>query len=178
MRRLCECSSSAKIYDTAHIANHLKIKKNIKIGDFSHVLGELLTFSHGGCVEIGSYCYIGEGVRIWSAKKIVIGDRVLISHGVNIFDNLTHPVSAIKRHQQFVHIMTKGHPDNIDLSEEDTIIGNDVWIGCMAIILKGVTIGEGAVIGAGSVVTKDVPPYTINGGNPARVIRVIPPNER
>jgi Acetyltransferase (isoleucine patch superfamily) len=51
-------------------------------------------------------------------------------------------------------------------------IGNDVWIGASAIVLKGVSIGDGAVIGAGSVVTKDVPPYAIVGGNPARIIRM------
>jgi acetyltransferase-like isoleucine patch superfamily enzyme len=58
------------------------------------------------------------------------------------------------------------------------IIGNSVWIGVNSTILKGVTIGEGSVVGAGSVVTKDVPPWTIVAGNPARVIREIPENER
>ena len=58
------------------------------------------------------------------------------------------------------------------------IIKKGVWIGARSIVLKGVTIGEGAVIGSGSVVTKDIPPYTINAGNPARVIRYIPPDER
>ncbi|MGZ4106010.1 MAG: DapH/DapD/GlmU-related protein, partial [Tumebacillaceae bacterium] len=50
-------------------------------------------------------------------------------------------------------------------------IGNNVWIGCRVMILKGVTIGDGAVIAAGSVITKDVPPYTVVGGNPARVLK-------
>jgi acetyltransferase-like isoleucine patch superfamily enzyme len=57
-------------------------------------------------------------------------------------------------------------------------INDRVWIGFNSIILKGVTIGEGGIVGAGSVVTKDVPPYTIVAGNPARVIREIPIDER
>ena len=57
-------------------------------------------------------------------------------------------------------------------------IKNKAWIGFNSIILKGVTIGEGAIVGAGSVVTKDVPPYTIVAGNPARIIREIPEHER
>lgn len=53
----------------------------------------------------------------------------------------------------------------------DTVVGNDVWIGYESVIMPGVTIGDGAVIAAKSVVTKDVPPYTIFGGNPAQVIK-------
>jgi galactoside O-acetyltransferase len=57
-------------------------------------------------------------------------------------------------------------------------IEDKVWIGFNSIILKGVTVGEGAIVGAGSVVTKDVPPYTIVAGNPARIIRELTPEER
>jgi galactoside O-acetyltransferase len=64
------------------------------------------------------------------------------------------------------------------VERQPVTIESKAWIGFNVIILKGVTIGEGAIVGAGSVVTKDVPPYTIVGGNPARVIREIPPDER
>ncbi|MDH4236354.1 MAG: hypothetical protein OEV17_03815 [Nitrospira sp.] len=57
-------------------------------------------------------------------------------------------------------------------------IHDKAWIGLDAIILKGVTIGEGAIVGAGSVVSKDVPPFTIVAGNPARVVRELGPDER
>ena len=57
-------------------------------------------------------------------------------------------------------------------------IGNDVWIGCNSIILKGVTIGDGAIVAAGSVVTKDVPDYAVVGGAPAKVIRFLDPDEQ
>ena len=57
------------------------------------------------------------------------------------------------------------------MPEETTTVGNDVWIGCNVVVLPGVTIGDGAVVAAGSIVTKDVPPYAIVAGSPARVLR-------
>ncbi len=108
----------------------------------------------------------------------MIGDRVLISHNVNIFDSLTHPVNARGRHDQFRAILTSGHPKKIDLGEQAVTIGADAWIGANSIILRGVTVGTGGIVGAGSVVTKDVPAYTIVAGNPARPIRELTPSER
>jgi acetyltransferase-like isoleucine patch superfamily enzyme len=168
----------SEFYKEASVANLRNDPSAINIGAHTHVRGELLIFGHGGRITIGEYCYVGEHSHIWSAKSILIGNRVLIAHNVNIFDNSTHPLSASARHEQFKHIVTSGHPKQLDLSERPIIIEDDVWIGCMSIILKGVTIGRGAIIGAGSVVTKDVPPYTIVAGNPARVIREIPVDER
>lgn len=173
-----KCAANAVLYDTARVINNLPDSSAIEIGAYSHVRGELLTFGHGGHITIGEYCYVGEQSYIWSARDILIGNRVLIAHNVNIFDNSTHPLGTLGRHQQFKNIITTGHPTNLDLSEQPIKIGDDVWIGCMSIILKGVTIGQGAVIGAGSVVTKDVPPYNIVAGNPAKIIREIPLNER
>lgn len=172
------CAKSAVIYKQSSIVNNLGDVAAINVGEHSHIKGELLTFGHGGRITIGDYCFVGEYTRVWSAKDIVIGDRVLISHCVNIFDNATHPLSGRARHEQFKSIITLGHPKSIDLNEQPVRIGNDAWIGCMAIILGGVNIGEGAVIGAGSVVTKDVAPYTIVAGNPARLVREIPQDER
>lgn len=169
---------SAVVYRGAQIANNMDDVHAIQLGAHTHIRGELLTFAHGGKISLGTYCYVGEHSHIWSAEHIEIGDRVLISHNVSIFDSLTHPVSAKKRHQQFCEIISSGHPKSIDLEVAPVKIGNDVWIGCMSVVLKGVTIGEGAIVGAGSVVTKDVPPYTIVAGNPAQVIREIPPDER
>ena len=74
--------------------------------------------------------------------------------------------------------MTSGHPDDLDLGERPVSIGDDVWIGANAMILRGVTLGEGAVVGAGAVVTGDVPAHTIVAGNPATVVRELKPDER
>lgn len=176
--RVLLISKDSVIYPSAKIDNIQGNKLSIQVNSNSHILGQLLVFAHGGKIEIGKDCYIGENARLWSAKSIFIGDRVLISHGVNIFDNLTHPIKASERHQQFMQIVNNGHPKQINLSEAEVVINDDVWIGAMSIILKGVTIGEGAIIGAGSVVTKDVPPWTIVAGNPAKIIREIKPDER
>ena len=173
-----QLSSNAVCYRSARIVNNFHDSDAINIGAYTHIRGELLTFGHGGQISLGEYCYVGEQSHIWSAKSIKIGNRVLISHNVNIFDSATHPLSATERHRQYKSIISTGHPKTIDLSEKEVVICDDVWIGCAAIILRGVTIGQGAVISAGSVVTKDVPPFTIVGGNPARVIREIPIDER
>lgn len=166
------------LHPEAEIVNNLRDKSRILIGDNVHVRGQILTFAHGGKVQIGSYCYIGRNTYIWSARSIIIGNRVLISHNCNIFDNDTHPINPVHRHEQFKNIITAGHPGHIDLHEEDVVINDDVLIAANAIILKGVTIGKGAIISAGSVVTKNVDPFTIVAGNPALIIRVIPEDDR
>lgn len=161
----------SKIYSCAKIYNMLELPEKIEIGSYTHIKGELLIFKHGGSINIGDYCYVGENTRIWSGISIKIGNRVLISHNCNIFDNDTHPIDPIKRHEQFKHIITKGHPKDINLNDEPVIIEDDVLIGANSTILKGVRIGRGAIIGAGSVVTKSIPPYVLAAGNPAKVIK-------
>jgi acetyltransferase-like isoleucine patch superfamily enzyme len=158
--------------DEAVIKNYRGIRESIHIGNRSVINGELILFKHGGNIRIGEDCYVGPGTRIWSAKQISIGNRVLISHNVNIHDNISHPLNAAERHQDFLHIFFKGgFQEKVDLKEETVVIGDDAWIGFNTIILKGVTIGSGAVIGAGTVVTDDVPANAIVVGNPQRIIR-------
>ena len=97
----------------------------------------------------------------------------MISHNVNIFDNLTHPLAPILRHKQFRAIATSGDPKELDLGERPIVIKDDARIAAGATVLHGVTVGRVAVVGAGSVVTCDVAPYTVVAGNPARVIRAL-----
>ncbi len=131
-------------------------------------------FPHAGSITIGDWCFVGEDTYIWSSSEVTIGDRVLISHNVNIHDTNGHPLDARARHDQFQLIATVGHPAEIEsIIAEPVLIGDDVWIGFNASILKGVTIGEGAIVAAGAVVTKDVPPYSVVAGNPAKVVRTL-----
>jgi acetyltransferase-like isoleucine patch superfamily enzyme len=127
---------------------------------------------HGGEIIIGDYCFIGEQTKIWSAKKITTSNRVPIAHNVNIHAQVSHPINAAERHADYKHIFEKGHlQGELDLKEKEVIIHDDVWIGFNATILKGVTIGKGAIIGACTMVTDDVPEYAVIVGNPARIIR-------
>jgi acetyltransferase-like isoleucine patch superfamily enzyme len=177
-RATCRLARGAVLKSTARIRNIHGDSDKIAVGEHTYVLGELLTFAHGGEIRIGKWCYVGEGSRIWSAASIEIGDRVLISHAVNIFDNLTHPLKAAARHQQVRQIFEQGHPRAVSLDESPVKIGDDAWIGAGAMVLRGVTIGEGGVVAAGAVVTKDVPPYSIVAGNPAVFVRELSVDER
>lgn len=163
-------AGSAQIIDTGRSGGN-----RICIGDHSRIEGELLVFAHGGEISVGDWCFIGPGTRIWSGASIKIGNRVMISHNVNIFDSLTHPLDPAERHAHFRRIMEHGHPDAVDLGERPVVIEDDAWIAASATILRGVRIGHGAVVGAAAVVTRDVPPLTVVAGNPARVIRQLAP---
>jgi acetyltransferase-like isoleucine patch superfamily enzyme len=151
---------------------------DITVGAGCHIRGELMLFGHGGRITLGSACYVGEQTRIWSSCAITIGDRVLISHLCTIMDNLTHPLAPSARAEQFRAIVTAGHPAALDLGEKPVTIEDDALISCHCVVLRGVTIGQGAVVGAGSVVTKDVAPFTVVAGNPARLVRELSPDER
>lgn len=172
-RAACRAGPGTRFDATAVVDNILRDPDRIVVGRDCIIQGQLLVFGHGGRISMGDWCFMGPNSRIWSGLRVEIGDRVLISHDVNIFDNDTHPMDAQARHEQFVAIKTLGHPKLIDLRDQPVVIEDDAWIGARAIVLKGVTIGRGAVVAAGSVVTADVPAGAVVGGNPARIIRHI-----
>ena len=107
-----------------------------------------------------------------------IGSHCLISWGVGIADSDFHPVSAAARRVDAEALAPyyEGKPERPleAVRSRPVRIGNNVWIGMNAIVLKGVTIGDDCVIAAGAVVTKDVPPGTIVAGNPARFAKRVP----
>ena len=170
----CRMAATVRWMPEAVLHNNRRDPDCIRLGEHTVIRGELLTFGHGGDIQIGHHGYVGAGTRIWSARSIRIGDRVLISHNVNIFDNDTHPLDDPQaRHRHYQAILTTGHPEALDLNERPVVIEDDVLIGCQSILLPGVTIGARAVVGAGSVVTRDVAADTVVAGNPARFIRTL-----
>jgi len=169
-KQQCVVGEDVHLHRSSRIEN-LRHKSSITIGSHVHIRGQIFVMAHGGNISIGDYCFVGEDARLWSSSSIIIGDRVLISHGVNIHDTIAHPLSAQSRHEQVKQIFHFGHPTTLeDVPAVPIVINNDVWIGFNSTVLRGVTIGEGAVIGAASVVTKDVEPFSIVVGNPARVV--------
>lgn len=112
-------------------------------------------------VLIGNGVHIGHGLVVIVNREIAIGDGVNISPGVRIMDTDSHPRDAESR-------IAKLPPRKDEV--KPVRIGRYAWIGEHSYILKGVTIGEGAIIGVNSVVVTDIPPYTIAMGNPARVV--------
>jgi acetyltransferase-like isoleucine patch superfamily enzyme len=169
-------SGEIEVTIRANLFNHGS-KANVKLGKHVVIDGTLECYERG-MLLVGDYSFVGRA-RIFAAHKVDIGIGVLISDNVIILDSDLHSLSASKRFAEAV-AWSKGKFPNVydGIPGEPVIISDHVWIGANSVILKGVTIGEGAIVGAGSVVTKDVPPYTIVAGNPARIIREIPIDER
>lgn len=130
-----------------------------------------------GEVIIGSNSFIG-GSTIICVDKVEIGNDVLISWGCTIVDNDSHSIYWDLRKDD-ISDWKKGFDDGKigkyknweNVKASPIRIEDKVWIGFNSIILKGVKIGKGSVVGAGSVVTKDVPPNTLVAGNPAKIIK-------
>jgi acetyltransferase-like isoleucine patch superfamily enzyme len=152
--------------------------KMLKVGQES-VLNANITFERStGRVEIGDRTFIG-GSSLVCAEHIRIGDDVLISWGCTFMDTNAHSLKSAERAndvKDWLYMLQNPNSDSIrknwdNIRSAPIIIQNKAWIGFNCIILKGVTIGEGAVVAAGSVVTKDVPPYTVVAGNPAQIVK-------
>jgi maltose O-acetyltransferase len=115
----------------------------------------------GARLEIGDHVFINYGASFCAYKSIRVGNGCVLGTYVIILDNDEHD-------------MTKRE---LTPPAKPVVLEDDVWIGDRVIILKGVRIGRNAVIGAGSVVTRDIPPYTVAAGVPARVLRELQPSE-
>jgi len=148
---------------------------------YNEILGKLpsrtirKTFLQAYLASLGDATSIQMNCRFLNGRKVYFGDRNVINFGC-LFDGRHYKIQTGNDVSigPEATILTLGHdPQSPEFADKggDVIIGNHVWIAYRAIILPGITIGEGAVVGAGSVVTTDIPPYTIVAGNPARVIK-------
>ncbi len=137
----------------------------------STYLGTMFDIGTQGRVSLGNYALV-HGARIVCDDEIKIGDYALISWNVVLMDTYRAPLNPVERRRELERL-PKRELRRIDSNEpaRPIHIGANVWIGFDACVLPGVTIGEGSIVGARSVVTTDVDPYTIVAGNPARVIR-------
>lgn len=161
------------------------LRKYLVIGNNSLIEGNFVFETQNGNITIGDRTFIGSGSTCICIENITIGDDVLISWGCTIMDNNAHSLKWSERMDD-VADWKKGidqgkiglYKNWKNVESAPIVIKNKAWIGFNVIVLKGVTIGEGAIVGAGSVVTRDVPDWTIVAGNPATVIRTLSESER
>ena len=153
--------------ETKKIAPTVKLGNNVKLGDFINLYGCTIGDETriGPFVEIQKNAFIGKRCKIQShsfiCEGVTVEDEAFIGHGV-MFVNDKYPRSTTE---------SGGLQTEADWKVESTLIKRRASIGSNATILGGVTVGEEAIVGAGSVVTADVPARTIVAGNPARVVR-------
>lgn len=171
-------------FDNLNEERALKNDFYLTIGSSNVLYGNVIFENKTGCVKIGDRCYMGGGSSIISINSVEIGNDVMISYGVTIYDHNSHSIYWEERKNDVEKVFEalnsgSGFISNKDWSVVKSApikICDKVWIGFGASIMKGVTIGEGSVVAANSVVVKDVPPYTIVGGNPAVEIKKIERN--
>ncbi len=151
-----ECLSEMEEYENLRLYLREKhkscISDNVEVGEFTYGFPEFIFHGKDVKLKIGKFCSLASGIKVF-----LKGD-----HNVDFVT--TYPFNVLLPHN-FGDII--GHP----VSKGDVIIGNDVWIASDATIMSGVRIGDGAVVANKALVTKDVPPYSIVGGVPAKVIR-------
>jgi galactoside O-acetyltransferase len=164
----------------------------ITIGTDSMLGCNFILESEEAAITVGERTFINGGTSLIAAYGITIGNDVMIAWGCTIYDHNSHSLNWEHRYDDMVSIRTSymrygnitQNKDWSRVKRSPINIGDKVWIGFNSMILKGVTLGEGAVVAAGSVVTKDVAPWTCVGGNPARYIKTAkpppppPPNDK
>jgi acetyltransferase-like isoleucine patch superfamily enzyme len=150
----------------------------LAVGENCLLNGSFIFEARTGEISLGNRCYIGANSSILCRNRVSLGDDVTIAWDVTIYDHDSHSMDwrdRAKAVQLFYERYGKSDCfDRLDwtnVGSAPILIGDRVWIGFGATILKGVTIGEGAIVASRSVVTQDIEPYTIVAGNPARAIR-------
>lgn len=143
---------------------------DIRFGKRVIMQGTLIS-GNGGKIIMGDYSQLGVNSKILSANSIIVGDYTAIATDTVVCDNNNHPVNPYDR-----MVIRKTLPNSIERSwiyadNAPIVIGKNCWIGQSCRICKGVTIGDGSIVAANSVVTKDVPANCIVAGNPAKIVK-------
>lgn len=153
-------------------------KNFVNIGDRCILECNLIFEKDGAGISVGSDTYIGPGTQLISINKISIGKNVQISWDVTVYDHNGYSLDFRQRRIDYSNTFKNFYTENrlIEFDWESVksnpiTIEDDAWIGFGATILKGVTIGKGAIVAANSVVTKDVEPLSVVMGNPAKKVR-------
>jgi serine acetyltransferase len=174
-----EIPPNAHVDDSAYVETTFSFSRyrserepGVYIGEgASTYLGTMFDVGPQGRVRLGRYALV-HGARIICDSEIEIGDYALISWNVVLMDTYrAHPDPQVRRRQ--LEAVAQHTPRYIDsqVPAKPIRVAANVWIGFDACVLPGVTIGEGAIIGARAVVTEDVAPYSVVAGNPARLVR-------
>lgn len=160
--------------ETAQVFRFMKSTRRpaVKFGKFCSVYaGCSFAVKGKGACTIGDYSLLN-GVMVMCEEEITIGSHCLISWNVGIADSDFHPLDPDQRKKDCMSLNPYTcHQPRPTIPTKPVHIGNNVWIGMNAIILKGVTIGENSVVGAGAVVVHDVPPNVVVAGNPAKIVK-------
>lgn len=156
-----------------------RMQPAVSMGEGSSAyLGTMFDVGETGRVRVGRYALLN-GARIICDGRVEIGDYALISWNVVIMDSYRVPVDPVLRRRQ----LRFGSPPNAERGDYDVlhrpvILEANVWVGFDSCILPGVTIGEGSIVGARSVVVGDIPPLCIAAGNPAKPVRSVREEDR
>ncbi len=147
----------------------------IRIGRNCFIQGQVVAERDQSRIDLGDNVLVGGGTVIDCALSVTVERDVLISYECVISDSDNHSIYPELRTKDLANWMNGRRHDWTHSAMAPVRICEGAWIGARSIILKGVTIGAGAVVGMGSVVTHDVPPRSIVAGNPARLVREIGP---
>lgn len=148
----------------------------IEIGSDGLIQGHLVAERAESRIRIGNRVAIGGGTTLDCALGITLEDDVIISYGCTLADSDNHSLYFSERTEDVIN-WKKGFHDWTLSAMSPIHIERGAWIGAKVCILKGVRVGEGAVIGMGSVVTRNVEPYTVVAGNPAKLIKRLDPDK-
>lgn len=166
--------------ETAQVFRMLKSKQNpaVKIGrGVSVYAGCSFSIGQKGCVEVGDYTLLN-GALLMAEEKLTIGHHCLVSWNVGIADSDFHPIDPAQRILDAEAINPySSNRQRPPIGTKPVTIGNNVWIGMNAIILKGVTIGDNSIVAAGAVVTHDIPENVVYAGNPGKIVKELKDNK-